>query len=507
MILRKLRSFLVLLALAGGLAVGFAQQDLVIAIGTDAVTLDVHAVTDTPTFNITGHIFEPLFKLDPEGNVIPHLATGYEIKDGGKVVSVSLRDDVTFHDGTPFNAEAVKANIERIQDPALANVFASLVNNVVGVQVADEFTVELLLEAPFAPLLPHLTHASQVMMSPATFDDPDIGQHPVGTGPFVLKEWVRNERLVVERNEDYWREPATLDTITFIPVPEGATRIALVEAGNAHVATNVPPQDVPRIDAMDGVKVEKVDSMRTIYILFNNYAEPWTDVRLRQAFNYAIDKEAIVEFVLGGAGRVSDAALAPGVFGYTPIGTYEYNPEKARELLAEAGYPDGINVTLHSPTGRYMQDIQISEAVQSYLADVGINATIKTLEWSSYLADIARPKEEAIVEIAMMGWGVSTGDADQGLYNILHGTQHTPQGSNRAFYDSPAFNDLLDQARVETNEDARKALYAEALQVAYDEAPWIFLHTERQLVAVRDNVHGLSVLPTERIDAYEVSLD
>jgi peptide/nickel transport system substrate-binding protein len=177
------------------------------------------------------------------------------------------------------------------------------------------------------------------------------------------------------------------------------------------------------------------------------------------------------------------------------------------ELLADAGFADGLELTLHSPTGRYMQDIQISEAVQSYLADVGVKATIKTLERSSYLADIARPKDEAIVKLAQMGWGVSTGDADQGLFNVLHGSQHTPGGSNRAFYDNAEFNALLEQGRVEIDVDARKDIYAQALQIAFDDAAWLFLHSERQLVAVRDNVRGLLILPTETIDAYGVVLD
>jgi len=489
------------------LAVGLAQQDLVIAVGTDAVTLDVHAVTDTPTFNVTGHIFETLFSLTPEGNVVPHLATGYTINDDGTVVSITLRDDVFFHDGTKFNAEAVKANIERIKDPALANAFATLMGAVNGVTVTGEYSVDLHLDAPFAPLLPHLTHASQAIMAPSSMGDENVHQNPVGTGPFVLDSWVRGEQLRLVRNDNYWRAPTKLDSLTFRPLSEGATRIALVQTGAAHVATHVPPQDVERIDALDDVTVHKVDSMRTIYIFFNNYRAPFTDQRVRQALNYAVDKEAIVEFVLGGAGRVSDAAIAPGVFGYTPTGVYEYNPERARELLAEAGFPNGMDITLHSPTGRYMQDIQIAEAVQSYLADVGVNATIITLEWASYLADIGRPAEESVSQLGLMGWGVSTGDADQGLYNVLHGSQVVPFGSNRSLYDSARFNDLLDRGRIETNEDARRAIYAEALQVAFEEAPWLYLHTERQLVAIRDNVKGLEVLATERIYAYGASIE
>lgn len=503
----RVRKFLVAISAAAALTIGLAQQNLVIATGTDAVTLDVHAITDTPTFNITGHIFERLFRLTPEGDIVPHLAADYEITDDGTVVTLALREGVSFHDGTPFNSEAVKLNIERIQDPELPHVFAVLVSNIVEVRTPDELTVELILEGPFAPLLPHLTHASLGMMAPSSFDDPELFEHPVGTGPFKLDTWVRGQELVLARNDDYWRAPSALDSITFRPVPEGATRLGLVETGVAHVATNVPPQDVDRIDALPGVSVVKADSMRTIYILFNHAREPYTDVRVRQAINHAIDKQAIVDFVLGGAGRVSDAAIAPGVFGYSPIGVYDYDPERAKELLAEAGFPDGLELTLHSPTGRYMQDIQISEAVQSYLADVGIKATIKTLEWSSYLADIARPKDEAIVELAQMGWGVSTGDADQGLYNVLHGSQHTPNGSNRAFYDNAEFNSLLEQGRVEIDIDARKEIYEQALQVAFEDAAWLFLHSERQLVAVRDNVKGLQILPTETIDAYEVVLD
>src|SRR5690606_31485207 len=238
----------------------------------------------------------------------------------------------------------------------------------------------------------------------------------------------------------------------------------------------------------------------------NDWREPFTGVRVRQAIDHAVNKEEIVECVLGGAGRVSDAAIAPGVFGYTPIGVYEFDQEKARALLAEAGYPDGLEITLHSPTGRYMQDIQVAEAVQSQLAEVGINATIVTREWAAYLADIGRPAEESVSQLGLMGWGVSTGDADQGLFNVLHGSQVVPFGSNRSLWDKGAFNDLLDRGRAEVNEEARRAIYAEALQVAFDEAPWLYLHTERQLVAIRDNVEGLRVLPTERLDAYGVTI-
>src|SRR5690554_1148823 len=208
----RARSFFVSLVALGAMTVGLAQQDLVIAVGTDAVTLDVHAVTDTPTFNVTGHIFETLFALTPEGNVVPHLATGYTVSDDGTLVSISLRDDVSFHDGTPFNAEAVMANIERVKDPALANAFATLMGAVDSVSVTGEFSVDLHLSAPFAPLLPHLTHASQAIMAPSSMSDEELHQNPVGTGPFKLDSWVRGEHLRLVRNDDYWRASARRST-------------------------------------------------------------------------------------------------------------------------------------------------------------------------------------------------------------------------------------------------------------------------------------------------------
>src|SRR5690625_3135116 len=191
MFVRKAKSLAVVLSAAAALTFGSAQQDLVIAVGTDAVTLDVHAVTDTPTFNVTGHIFETLFILTPEGNVAPHLAESYEISDDGTVVSIALREGVVFHDGTPFNADAVKANIERVKNPELANAFATLMDTVVDVEVTGEHTVDLILESAFAPLLPHLTHASQGIMAPSCMTDEIVHQNTVGTGPFVLDEWTR----------------------------------------------------------------------------------------------------------------------------------------------------------------------------------------------------------------------------------------------------------------------------------------------------------------------------
>jgi peptide/nickel transport system substrate-binding protein len=282
--------------------------------------------------------------------------------------------------------------------------------------------------------------------------------------------------------------------------------MALVETGEAHVAVRVPPQDIARLNAAPGVTVENVPSVRTIYIYFNHASGPFTDERLRQAVNYAVNKEEIAEFVLGGAVRPSDAPISPGIFGYTPVGNYDYDPERAKELMAEAGFPDGFSTTLYSPNGRYLQDIQVSEAIQSQLAEVGIDAQIETLEWAAYLAKTNEPADVNEVPFGMLGWGTVTGDADYGLYALFHTSQHVPAGSNRSFYSNSVVDALLDEARSNPDAALRQQLYADAMQIIWDEAAWLFLHSETQLVAVRDDVEGLIIHPTERYLAYNVSL-
>ena len=505
---RLTRLLLGLVAMTALTAWAFAQT-LIIAQGTDPVTLDPHDVTDSPTATVASHVYETLFELMPDGSIVPHLAEGYEVSEDGQTWTLQIRQGVTFHDGTPLTAEVVKGSLDRFLDPDNAFTFRFLLDRIEEVVVTGDYEVQLNLSTPFAPLLAHLTHNTTAIVLPAAVEEfgEDFSENPVGTGPFAFESWDRGSRVDLVTYDGYWGEQPDIDGVAFLAVPENTTRMALVESGEAHVAVRVPPQDIARLNAAEGVTVENVSSVRTIYMYFNHTLEPFTDVRVRQAFNYAVNKEEIAEFVLGGAVRPSDAAIAPGIFGYTPVGAYEYDPERARELLAEAGFEDGLSTTLYSPTGRYLQDIQITEAIQSQLAEVGIDATIETLEWSAYLSLTREPAGENEVPVALLGWGTVTGDADYGLYALFHTSQHVPDGSNRAFYSNPEVDALLDEARTNPDPAAREAIYAEALQIIRDDAPWIFLHSETQLVAVADEVQGLVIHPTERVLAFNVSLD
>jgi ABC-type transport system substrate-binding protein len=501
MLRRSLRS-LVALVVAALLAVSAAQGTLIIAQGTDPTNLDPALATDSPSATVNSHIFETLFELTAEGTIEPRLATSYAVSADGLTWTLDIRQGVTFHDGTPLTAQDVKASLDRFIDPANAYTFRFLLSRIQGVEVVGDHQVQINLASVFAPLLAHFTHSSTAIVKVGL--DHDVT--PVGTGPFEFVSWERGQRVDLKRYEGYWGDKPGIEGLRFLAVPEGTTRMALVETGEAHVAVRVPPQDIARLNANPNVTVQNVSSLRTIYIYFNHTMAPFDDVRVRQAVNYAVNKEEIAEFVLGGAVRPSDAPISPGIFGYTPVGNYAYDPERAKALLAEAGFPNGLSTTLYSPNGRYLQDIQISEAIQSQLAEVGIDATIETLEWAAYLAKTNVPAVDNEVPFAMLGWGTVTGDADYGLYALFHTSQHVPSGSNRAFYSNTVVDALLDEARSNPNPSLREQLYADAMQLIWDEAAWLFLHSETQLVAVRDGVQGLIIHPTERYLAHGASL-
>ncbi len=233
---------------------------------------------------------------------------------------------------------------------------------------------------------------------------------------------------------------------------------------------------------------------------------PFADVRVRQALNYAVDKEAIIETIFQGVGEPSSAPLVPAVFGYTQVGPYDYDPEKAMELLEEAGYADGFDIELFHPTGRYPQDSTVTEAIQAMLAEVGVNATLTTYDWGTYLDTVIVPPEDAEHDAFMLGWGTVTLDADYGLYALFHSSQWPPR-NNVSYYANDDVDALLDEARVTPDRGVREGLYGQAIELIWDDAPWLFLHNEGQVNAVRDNVQGLIHHPLENILAWDASIE
>ena len=470
-----------------------------IVTGTDIESLMIHRVTSSPSFTVLEHIFETLFFMTAEGKIEPQLALSFTVT-GPTEYTIKLREGVKFTDGTPFNAAAVKANLEWVLNPDNKAGFRSLINMVTEIQTPDDNTVVLITKNPFVPLQYHLSHGGVAMVSPAALAKGEefLATNAIGTGPFKLKEWKKGEAVTLEKNPDYWGEKAKLDLVTFKMVKEDGARLVAVESGEADVAVRVPPAEMERLKANKDLEINVTPGLRTIYIFFNTTKEPFTDKRVRQAVNYGVDKKAIVEKLFSGAARVSDAPMAPPIFGYSPQKVYERDVAKAKALLADAGIAPGTKVTLYHPTGRYVQDALVADAVRAQLKDIGLDVELQTLEWPQYVPFVRAEKDKNTVQFAMLGWSTPTMDADYALYNLFHKAQFPP-GFNGAFYDNPIVNDLLDQGRSEVDVSKRAALYADAIEVIWDDAPWLFLYSEVQITAIRKNVSDFVVHPSERM--------
>ncbi len=477
-------------------------KTLTIATGTDVENMNIHLVTSSPSYTVLEHIYETLFHMNTEGELEPLLAESIEPGSDPQTFIIKLRQGISFTDGTPFNAAAVKANLDWVLNTDNAAPFRFLIDRVEEVVVVDEYTVQINLNSEFAPLAAHLSHGALAMVSPAALEQGTdfLAANAVGTGPYMLANWARDEAVTLQRNPDYWGEPAKIDNLVFKVVKEDGARLIEVEAGTADVAVRVPPAEAERLAANPDIEIVRTPGLRTIYIFFNTTAEPFDDPRVRQAVNYAVDVESIVNDLFDGAALVSKAPFASPIFGYAEQTPYSRDLNKARQLLEEAGIAEGTTVVLYHPTGRYVQDALVADAVRAQLREVGLNVELRTLEWPQYVPFVRAEKPNNQVQFAMLGWSTPTMDADYALYALFHSSQ-VPPGFNGAFYSNPEVDALLDEARTNPDPAARQAAYAKAIEIIWNDAPWLFLYSEVQLTAVRKNVQGLVVHPNERMIA------
>lgn len=480
-----------MLAFAGGQAEAAEdiEQSLIVAVHSDAVSLDPHGSNDSPSSNVRSQIYDNLVYFDEDMELQPGLATDWEPVDG-TTWEFTLRDDVTFHDGTGFTAEAVKANIERVIDPDMGSQRQFLFEMVTDVRVVDDYTVQIETEYPFAPLLSHLAHDAAGIASPAALDEAGFDEvEPVGSGAFRFVSWDPGDELVLERNDDYWGEPATLDSVTFQVVPEESTRLAMVERGDAHVAEILQPANMARAEGSPNMELALFDSLSLNYIGFNVEREPYDDIRVRQAISMAIDRQGMVEGIVEGAGVPAIGPISEAVFGFHPnLDSLPYDPDQAAELLAEAGHEDGFETTIW--TNDNPTRIEIAEIVQNDLADIGIDVSIEVMEWGAYLDETAEGNHDMFI----LGWVTVTGDADYGMYALLHSSNHGAAG-NRAFYTNERVDELLDAGRTETDPSARELLYHEVQEYLVEEAPMLNLYHPQWMIALANGVEGYAHHP------------
>ena len=497
-------AMLVVAALAGP---AFAQPagTLVVGLVAEPVNLDPAQVTDLNSNRVGRRVVETLVTFPEEKTeVVPGLAESWTISKDGLQYTFKLRKGITFHDGTPFNAAAVKFSIERQINPEhpaskigkypFANYFFG---NVKAVEVLSEDRVAFLLKEPRASFLAILTAAAASVVSPTAVmkTGQDYPSQPVGTGPFKFASWERGQRVVLEKNPTYWKGPVKYERVVFRPIVEDQARLTELLTGQLDLIVGVPADFVGQLETNAKVALLKQTGVHVWYLGINNQKKPFDDRRVRQALNYAVNKDAIVKDVLKGTGTPSRGPVMPNTWGAEPaLKAYPYDPAKAKKLLAEAGHPNGFSTTLWVPeSGSGMQaPVAMSTVIQSNLKAVGVNVTMQTMEWGAYLAKL-RSKEQ---ELFALSWMAGMEDPDMVMYPLLHSSQWTPNGPNRALYKNEQFDKLLSEARLTTDQAKRAALYRQAQKILIEDAPWIFVDHEVQIAATSKRVQGFKLHPS-----------
>jgi len=460
--------------------------------GSEPRTLDLAQQGDKVSVSASAfHIHETLVWLDPvDFSVKPLLAERWEVLNP-QTYRFYIRKGVKFHDGTPLNAEAVKYSLDRVLDPKTAAPRRFYIDMIDNIKVLDEYTVEIHTKTPLGPFLQHLAYQTNIIISPTAakkYGLEGYSTHPAGTGPYKFKSWKKGQELVLERNEDYWRGRPKLKGIIIKKILETSTRMVALETGEIDVAVDVPAHEVKRLSAVPGVVITPIETPRNIYIALNNDYKPFDDVRIRRAINYAYDRKTLIKTLFEGKfASESTGYMAPFIFGYKEI-PYEYNVQKAKKLMAEAGYPNGFTCELYTPVGRYPMDKQAATMFAFQMKkNLNIQVNVKVMEWGGMNKALKTRK----FPLALMGWGNVTGDADSGL-TPLFDSRERKATKNLANYVNPELDKILEKARQITDQDERLRLYAKAQDILARDRPWCNLYRPKLIFGLRDYVKGFN---------------
>lgn len=494
------------LAFATGASAQTPPNVLVVGQIAEPQSLDPHVATATNDFRILMNLYEGLVRFtDDTLEVEPALAESWEISDDGLTYTFRLREGVTFHDGTPFNAEAVKFNFDRMLDeqhpfhdtgPFPLSFNFSAVEEVTAV---DDHTVEFTLNEPFAPFLSNLAYPTGLIVSPSAVEQhgENYGRNPAGTGPFRFAEWQANQRVVIAGNPDYRDGPTTLEAVVFRPITDANTRMAEMLAGGIDIMVEAPPDSIAQFRDAADFTVHEQAGPHVWYLILNMKEGPFQEQAVRQAVNFAVDKDSLVDDVLQGTAQVSAGPVPPAfAWAYNEeVAPYPYDPDRARALLEEAGY-DGEEIVFYVTEGGsgMLDPVAMGTAIQADLAAVGMNVRIETYEWNTFLGQV-NPGLEGKADMAQMAW--MTNDPDTLPFLTLR-TAAWPQegGFNSGYYSNPDVDEMLDQARMVTDQEERAALYREVQAVVHDEAPWLFVANWVQGAVTTANVEGFSLQPS-----------
>jgi peptide/nickel transport system substrate-binding protein len=509
------------LGLCAAVSLSFAAwaQELTVGLGASVTSIDPHFHNLSPNSNIARHIFDRLIHTDERQRLTPGLATEWKALDD-TTWEFKLRQGVKFHDGSEFTAEDVVATLKRVPwVPNSPSSFRIYTQSVVGWEIVDPYTIRL-KTAKVYPLLPTDIATINIVSKKAEqapTADFNSGKAAIGTGPFKFVEYVPGDRIVLQRNDEYWGPKPHWQKVTLKLITNNSARVAALLAGDVQLIEAVPATDYGRLKSNADVTISQVVGNRLIYLHIDSFRDqspfvtdkagallpnnPLKDPRVRRAMSKAINRQAIVDRIMDGLAIPAGGLMADGFFGTSPkLKPDAFDAEGARKLLTEAGYPNGFGLTIHGPNDRYPNDEKVLQAVGPMFNRIGIDTKVVTMPWATFAGQSSNPTYA--FSVMLVGWGADTGEVSSPLRSLLATVNREAGmgGSNRGRYSNPKMDALLAQALGTVDDEKREKLLQEASEVAIGDMGLIPLHYQINVWAMRK---GLTYAP--RADEYTLS--
>ena len=481
-------------------------SSIIVGQAADALQLDPARITDSESAQITEQIFDHLVRYRHDSTEIePGLATAWDVSADGRVWTFHLRRGVTFHDGTPFSADAVVFSLDRQRDPKHPYhlpdfaYWDTTFRNIQSVEKLDTLTVRITIERPYAPFLSNLAMFPVSIVSPAAVKrwGAEFSKHPVGTGPFRFVEWSVGDRVTLEANPSYWDGAPKIKNLVFSVIRDARQRLVALEGGAIDVAENLSPQDLQFVALHPDLELHRTPGTNIGYLAMNTQHKPFDDIRVRRAVNYAVNKAAIVKLIYQGLAEEATTAVPPSLWGHQPGPLYAYDPGRARRLLAEAGWKQPVRrprlYTMDNPRPYMPSPVTVARIIQQNLHDVGMDVEVVPNDMDGHLHAVQRGEHD----LCLLGWSADNGDPDNFLY-MLFDSDNAEVGNARnvAFYKNAELHGILTWAQESSDQRERERFYRRAQDLIGTEAPWVPLAHAEVVVASRTSVGGLMVHPS-----------
>jgi glutathione transport system substrate-binding protein len=487
-----------------------AAKDVVVAVAGTSASLEIHDANDTLTQAILKNVYQGLYGFDKDMKLRPLLAESYTVSKDGLVYTFNLRKGVRFHDGTDFKADSVKATYDRVTNPENKFRRYSLFSNIASTEVVSDYVVKITLKQPFSAFVNVMAHPSSGIISAAAIKSlgKELARKPVGTGPFMFSDWKETDYVKLVKNPNYWQKGLPkVDSLTFKPVPDNNTRTAVMQTGEVHMTSNVAYEQVDVLKGNPKIDVQIVPSIYARYVAMNQTKKPFDNPKVREALNYAINKQALAKVAYNGYAEPLSAVVPPGVEYSVKTGPWPYDVAKAKQLLKEAGYPNGFETELWSIYNNTTAT-KVIQFLQQQLAQVGVKAQIRSLEAGQrvQLVEAVQKPEESTSKMVYAGWSASTGEADWALRPLLGSGAWPPRGVNYGYYKSEVVDKALADA-LASNDKAKKAeYYKTAQEQVWADRPWLFLFSEKLVYARAKGLTGAYVMPDGSMNFDDVDL-